>query len=161
MTATVAAIQDRIIVLITAITPTQLESVAFRHTQDEGDGDFKTFAESAPAGAFRRFQVEDTGEDEPPEVSGVDQSETIATLRITVAYPYDKKAGANGARDRRALMDADWRLINYAVGAIGRGNFSSTHDCTPLGCVKTIEDGEACEYLVIDGRYSFYLDVDA
>lgn len=148
------------IALVTALTPTLVSAVKFRHSQDEGDGDFPTWAESNPAGAFRRFQIRDSGSDEVPEVSQVDISQLEATMTLTVAYDHSKRAGGQGARDRDDCIDADWRLINRALGIYGRANFSSTHDCTPLGCRKSIDRGQSCDFLVVEIRLMYYLDVD-
>ncbi len=160
--ATASTIQERIITLITAITPAALSANKFRHTQ--GEGDFRAECEAAPAGAFRRFDVADTGEREMFDASSVDVTLQTVTFAITVAYDRSKRAGVNGVRDRVALMDEDWRKINFAIGAYGRGNFSLTNDCTPLGATRGDDEEDVAnglDYLVITARFSHYLDNDA
>lgn len=89
----------------------------------------------------------------------VDISQLVARMQIRIAYPHDKRAGAQGARDRDDIIDADWRKIDYNCGIYGAGNFpvGSTHNCTPIRCEKTIERGESCDFLVIDWEAMYYL----
>ena len=161
MTATLEAIRDRMIVLVEALTPSLVSGTKFRHSQDEGDGDFQAFAENNPAGAFRRFQVRHDGRDETPEVSMVDQSTLRAVITITVAFPHDKRAGGQGARDRDDCIDADWRKINYAVGLYGRANFSGTDNCCVFRADREIVRGESCDFLVAELELYYVLDTDA
>jgi hypothetical protein len=157
---TIETIRDRIITLITAITPSVASGTRFRHSQDEGDGDFQELCEAQPAGAFRRFQVRNDGTTELPLYSDVLYTLEPARFVVTVAYPHDKRAGRQGARDRDDAIDSDWRKINYAIGIYGRANFSVGNDCTPTGAVKSIERGESCDFLVVTMDCTYYLKVD-
>ena len=161
VSATLEAIRDRMIALVEAIAPSLVSGVKFRHSQDEFAGDFQAFAESTPAGAFRRFQVRHDGRDETPEVSMVDQSTLRAVITLTFAYPHDKRAGGQGARDRDDCIDADWRKINYAVGLYGRANFSGTNNCTVYRADREIVRGESCDFLVAELELYYVLDTDA
>lgn len=160
-TATVETIRDRIITLIAALTPTSLTGDKFRVSRDESQADFRLASESAPAGCFRRFQVDDDGRDDLPEVSNTDTAQLRVTFTITVAYPNTHRYGAAAGRDRKDVIDEDWRKLNFAVGIYGRANFSGTNDCTPLGCRKEIDKGEKVTYLVVTAEYLYNLDVDA
>lgn len=148
------------ITLITAITPTIRSDVKFRHSQDEGNANFMEWAESNPAGALRRFQVRYDGAASPPEVSSELESQIRATFVVTVAYPLDAKAGANWGRDRDDEIESDFHKIDYKIGVYGRGNFSGTNSCTPLGARMSVERGTACDFLVVTADVLFYLDVD-
>jgi hypothetical protein len=157
--ATLERLRDRLIALITSADPTVLTSLRFRHSQDEGSGDFTLWAEGNPAGAFRRFQVRDSGSTDTFETSMVDLSHFEARMEIRVAYALDKRGGPQGARDRDDVIDADWRLLNRTIGLIGRGNFSGRNNCTPIECSKTIERGEACDFLVVSWRALYIQDM--
>mgnify|MGYP001566961644 CR=1 FL=1 len=160
--ATLESLRDRIIVLITALTPTSLTGDKFRGSLDESEADFRKAAEAAPAGCLRRFQVRNDGSDDLPAVSNADTAQLRAKLRILVAYPQTHRYGGSAGRDRDDVIDQDWRKINFSVGVYGRANFSTTHDCTPLGCRKEVEIGTSgVDYLVIAFEANYYLDVDA
>lgn len=154
--ATPETIRDRVYTLIEGITPASLAADKFRRYRNEGDANFVEWTETQPAGAFRRFQVRDSGEDEIPEVSNTDFDDRRLTLNITIAYPQNARAGANQAMDRDDVMDSDYRKIDYLIGIYGRANFSSTHDCTPLGTTKARESGENCDYLIITAQYRYF-----
>ena len=155
---TAESIRDRIIELILALTPSVLSGDRFREYRNEREGNFITACESAPAGCLRRYQVRTTGDDEPPEVSDTTTAQLRTAFTILVAYPNTHRYG--GGRDRDDVIDEDWKAINYRCGIYGRANFSSTHDCTPLGCTKSFEPGEAVSYLVIEMRLLYAVDVD-
>ncbi len=159
--STLESIRDRIIALIAALTPTSLTGNKFRVSRDEGAADFRTFCESTPAGCLRRFQVDDDGTDEPPESNPVDYTLQRATFVIQVAYPNTHRYGGNAGRDRKDVIDEDWRKINFAIGVCGRGNFTGSYDCTPMGARKEVDKGDAVTYLVVTAEYTYYLDADA
>ena len=158
-TATPETIRNRIATLIAALTPTSDTGVKFVQSRDEAAADFPAWCEANPAACLRRFQVRYDGNDSLPPVSAVDNSLQSATFVILIAYPLTHRYG-NG-RDRDDVMDEDWRKINYSCGIYGRANFSSTNDCTPLGCERSVERGEKTDMLVVTFRCTFYLDVDA
>ncbi len=159
-TATIETIRDRIIALITAIQPTSLTGDRFRVSRDEDMADFRVASESNPPGCLRRFQVDDDGGADNPESTNVDTALQVVTFVVQVAYPNTHRYGAAAGRDRKDVIDEDWRRINYACGIYGRANFSGTNDCTPLGAVKEVEKGEKVTYLVATIRMQYVLDVD-
>lgn len=147
--------------LVQAITPAIRSDVCFRHSQDEGNADFATWAEDNPAGALRRFQVRFERTESGPEISSVDQSMIGDTVIITVAYPHDAKAGGQWGRDRDDAIERDWFKINKACGAYGRANFSGTNDCTPDFATMSVDPGDACDFLRVEIPVTFYIDVAA
>ena len=70
--ATAESIRDRIYALIEALTPTALSADKFRRYRNESGADFDAWAEKTASGAFRRFQVRETGDDESP--TGIDDA---------------------------------------------------------------------------------------
>jgi len=152
--ATAEAIRDRIYTLIESIAPTSLPD-KFRRYRNEDGADFQEWAESKPTAAFRRFQVRETGDDEPPSVSIVTQEMVRVRFAIAIAYPQTHRYGSGNAMDRDDVINQDWLKINYAIGLYGRANFSSTNDCTPLGAVKTRESGGTMDYLVVTADYEY------
>jgi len=149
------SIRDRIIGLVVALAPLSLSRDKFRAFRNQRAGDFIEFAETQPANAFRRFQVRDTGDDQVVEVSNTDYDERRVTFRIAIAYPQTARTGADQALDRDDVMDDDFHTIDYSVGIYGRGNFSGTNDCTPLGLTKTVVHGNACDFLELEGTYIY------
>lgn len=158
-TATLETIRDRIIALIEALTPTSLAGNPFRVSRDEHGADFQAWAEQHPAACLRRFQVIDDGTDDIPIVSNVDMSKLRARFSIVIAYPQSHRYGPGAGRDRRDVMDEDWRALNFVAGIYGRGSFSGTNDCTPLGAVKSIERGEKVDFLIATAEYEYTLDL--
>jgi hypothetical protein len=154
-TATLEAIRDRVYTLIESLTPTTLSSDKFRRYRNEGGANFPDWAEANPAGAFRRFQVREVGDDELPDVSDTTTERVTATLEITVAYPQTHRTGPANAMDRDDVINQDWKSLNATVGIYGRGNFSSSHDCTPLGCVKSVERAGKVDLLVVRMRVEY------
>ena len=147
--ATAEAIRDQIYTLLEALTPTT-DATKFRRYRNEGGADFVAWAEKNPAGAFRRFQVREVGDDIGPDVSDTTQERIRARFEIRIAYPQTHRYGAANAMDRDDVMNQDWKSINYKIGIYGRGNFSSGNDCTPLGCTKTRDIGSGVDFLVIE-----------
>lgn len=160
---TIEAIRDRMITLVTAATPTVLSDDKFRHVLDEGNGDFREWAEQNPQGAFRRFQVQDSGSDDGlPTYSAIDVEERNATMEVVIAYPHNARTGKQWNRDRKDAMDADWRKLYTILGpGMGQSNFSGANDCTLMNCSKSVEVGENCDYLVVTIQILYVLDVDA
>lgn len=157
--ATPETIRNRVAALIEALTPTTNAGDKFKQTRDEASADFVAWCDSAPTACLRRFQVRNPGHQDLPEVSNHDNSRHELQLNIRVAYPNTHRFGSG--RDRDDVMDEDYRRINYACGIYGRANFSSTHDCCPLGLVREDDDrGEKVTMLVLTFRASFVLDVD-
>ena len=154
MTATDSAIRDRVLTLIEEIVPTSLSHDRFIRYRNEGDGDFHSFAQTAPQ--IRRFQVRDTGDEQLPQVSNTLVEEIETEMLILVAYPQNARASKTNALGRDDVMGDDWKAINYAIGIAGRGNFSGANDCTPLGCTKTIDRAGKVDFLTIKARFLYW-----
>lgn len=153
--ATAEAIRDRIYTLIEALTPTSLAADKFRRYRNEDGANFDDWAEKSPAAAFRRFQIREVGDDELPETSSTTEERVRLRLAVRIAYPQTHRYGSANAMDRDDVMNQDWLKINFAIGLYGRANFSSTHDCTPLGAVKTREQGGKVDYLAIVADFEY------
>lgn len=155
------AIRDRIIAVIAALDPTSLTSDRFRAHRNE-TGDFVTACETQPTGAFRRYQVIETGGDGPPETSSGVEEERSVTFRVTVAYPKTARYGADQALDRADVMREDQFKIEKAIGMHGKANFTPPYpDATWLmdGSGADREESEACDYLVITQRMIYVLSL--
>lgn len=158
-TTTAESIRDRIIDVIEALTPTSLSGDKFRAYRNEGAG-FTDWCESKPVGAFRRFQVLETGSDAPPETSSGVEEERTATFQVVIAYPRTARYGADQGLDRHDVMREDQRLIERAIGMHGKANFTSPFPAATWlmdGSATDRQDGEACDYLVVTQRMLFVL----
>ncbi len=159
MASTQAAIRDRVNVLIEALTPSFDPRVKFLRIRSEDGGDFQAWAELNETAAFRRFQARFDGTEDPPEVSNTDTDLRHATLIVRIAYPQNGRYGADQSLDRDDVVDLDWGLINGKIGIYGRANFSSTHDCTPLGAEREIVRGTNVDILEVRMRLLHYRTV--
>ena len=146
--ATAEAIRDRIMSLIEAITPTMAKPAFLRYRNEDG-ADFDAWAEKNPAAALRRFQVREVGDDELPHTSSVLEERVRTRFALRVAYPQTHRYGAANAMDRDDVMNQDWLKINAAVGIYGGANFTGSHDCIPLGAIKSRESGGKIDFLVV------------
>jgi len=153
--ATVEAIRDRIYTLVESLTPTSLSADKFRRFRNEDGADFEDWAETNPSAALRRFQVRQFGTDENPLVSDTTNERIKLRLACRLAYPQTHRYGAANAMDRDDVMNQDWKKINAAIGLYGRGNFSSTHDCTPLGATMELQIGTAIDFMVIEATFEY------
>jgi hypothetical protein len=153
--ATAEAIRDQILTLIEGITPTSLSGDKFRRYRNEGGADFEEWANRQPTAAFRRVQARQVGEDEPPTVSNTTTEEVKLTIQILVAYSQNARAGSTNALDRDDAINKDWKSINAKVGIYGRGNFSSTNDCTPRGATMTMERGNGIDMMTILAVFTY------
>lgn len=160
-TTTAGLIRDRVITITEYIDPVSLTSTRLRKYRNEGGADFREWAEGNPAGAFRRFQWRDVGEERFGDVSNLDFDARTLTLEGVFAYPQSHRYGGDNALDRDDVLNQDWTEIDYNVGICGRGNFGSTYDCTPLGCTKEIEIGDAIDFLVVRAEFRFYKALSA
>lgn len=158
-TTTPANIRDRIITLITAITPTNLEGDKYRVTRDLTDADFRAACLSSPQSCLRRFQVRKVGKRGNPQVSNVDAARHDVAFEIVVAYPNTYRYGAAAGRDRDDVIDEDLAQLDFAVGLYSRGSFTvaTSSDCTPLGFEEDppVETEGAVSFLVILARYEY------
>lgn len=153
--ATAESIRDRIYALLEALTPTSLTTDKFRRYRNEDGADFEAWAEGKPTAALRRFQVRQVGDDGEPDVSNTTEEIVEIDLEITIAYPQTHRYGPANGMDRDDVRKQDWKQIKHAIGIDGRANFSSSHDCTPLGAVETLERGGKIDYSVIRARFRY------
>ena len=158
-TATVAAIRDQHYALVEALTPTSLSGDKFRRFRNEGEADFPAAMEANPAGCFRRLQVRQVGTDEMPEVSNTTEERVRVQLETRIAYPQTERFGGANAMDRDDVINEDWKLVNRAIGIYGRGNFSGTNDCTPLGATMEMERSDGVDYMVVTSEYEYVRSV--
>lgn len=159
--STPGAIRDRVIALVTALTPTDLAGDRFRVSRDTDDAAFRASCLAAPQACLRRFQVRQQGKRGTPVVSNVDVARHPLALTIIVAYPNTHRYGAAAGRDRDDVIDEDIRRLDYVCGIYGRANFSTTHDCTPLGLDDDpeVETDGAVSFLVVVARYEYVMTV--
>ena len=151
-TTTPAAIRDRALTVVEALTPDSLIADKFRRYRNEGDGDFRAWSEANPTACLRRFQIRTTGATETPPVSNFDHEEHQVTLVATVAYPQTARFGADQALDRDDVMDADAFMIDKALGMQGGANFTpatSADACWISGSPAEIERGEGVDFVVL------------
>lgn len=153
--ATAAAIRDRIHTLVEALTPSSHSGVKFSRLRNEASGDIVEWAEKNPAACLRRFQARQILDDETPLVSDTTTERVIMRVELRVCYPQTGRFGSDNALDRDDAIQLDRKSINASVGLYGRGNFSSTHDCTPLPGTSTMERGQGVDYLVFQLQYEF------
>ena len=108
--ATAEAIRDRVYTLIEALTPTSLSSDKFRRYRNEADADFTEWSEANAAAALRRFQVRETGDDEPPLTSAVTEERVRLRLQVQIAYPQTHRYGSANAGHAPMSnpQQADW-----------------------------------------------------
>lgn len=126
-TTTPAAIRDRAITVIEALTPSTDSSVKFRKYRNEGGADFQEWAETNPASCRRRFQVRTEGGTVTPAVSDTLVEEHQVTLVVLVAYPQTGRDGADQALDRDDTLDLDAFQIDKALGMLGGANFTGAY----------------------------------
>lgn len=147
--ATTAAIIDRVLSVIEGLTPTSLAADKFRRYRAEMSGNFEEWVGNNP-NCLRRVAAREVIGDQRPETSSGVEERTRTTIRVTIAYPQTHRYGADNTRDRDDVIAQDWKLINAAIGIYGRANFSSTNDCTPLGCTPARESSGSADLYVID-----------
>lgn len=126
-TTTPAAIRDRAITVIEALTPSSDVTTRFRKSQNMSEADFQAQCETNPTGCERRFQVRCDGSTEAPPVSDTLVEEHRCTLSVLVAYPQTQRWGRDAALDRDDVIDEDRFQIDKAVGMLGKANFTSPY----------------------------------
>jgi hypothetical protein len=122
-TTTAAEIRDRMIAVITALTPSAMTLPRFQLYQHEGAGDFLEWAQLQPAAALRRFSVRTVGEASEPLVSNTDVELVRQMFEVVVAYPQTSRYGGQLALDRDDVAEADRLQIRNAIGLNGGANF--------------------------------------
>lgn len=156
---TESAIRDRISALIAALVPSQFPADRFVPYLNEGAGDFSEWAEAHAAGAFRRFQVRDTGAFEPPRISNTDVEARELELQILIAYPQTHRAGALNALDRDDMLLADAHQIDRAIGMAGRANFVDPHPNAAWlsGSIRRLSTAEGgVDFMLLQQRMHYY-----
>jgi hypothetical protein len=88
-------------------------------------------------------------------VSNTTEERVKLRLRISIAYPQSHRYGGQNALDRDDVINQDWLKINAAIGIYGRANFSGGNDCTPLGAIKTREQGIKVDFLVVECEFEY------
>ena len=120
---TIARIRDRIVMVISALTPTSLSGDKFRAYRNEGNGDFIEWVTANPQASLRRFQVRQLSFPTEPDISNTDMERVQVILGLVVAYPQSHRYGAQNALDRDDVMTEDLKQIEYALGPAGASNF--------------------------------------
>ncbi len=147
-TTTVETLRDYIISIIGGLVPRSLSGDRFRKYRNEGGGRFHPWCEANPAGAFRRYQVRDTGAYSTASVSTTDLEERYVEFITTVAYPQNNRTGRQAALDRDDVMRQDQRKIETAIGLLAWGDFVVPY-ATWIGGSTVRERGQAVDYLVV------------
>lgn len=153
--ATAENIRDRLYTLLEALTPATDSTVKFRRYRNEWGADFVEAAEKNPAACLRRFQVRQVGGNEMPETSSTIEERIRLILEIRIAYPQSHRYGNQNAMDRDDVIRQDMLKLNASVGLYGRGNFSGSHDCTPLGATPERETATGVDFLVVTAEYEY------
>lgn len=154
--ATVAAIRDQVLTVIEALTPATLPLSLFARYLNEADGEFETWAETHAEISLRRLQARQVGTDDLPLISDALTERVRATIVIRIAYPQTGAYGNQYATARDDVINEDWKLVNRNVGIYGRGNFSGSHDCTPLGARMEMRRGKGgTDYMVVTADFEY------
>lgn len=154
--ATAASIRDRICALIEGVTPSVLSGDRLRRYRAELGANFDDEMEKQPSGALRRFSVRESGDDEIPLASNISEEIVRSTFEIRIAYPQTHRYGADNGYDRDDCIRSDWKAINYLIGIYGRGSFTGSYDCTPLGATMEREMGSGgVDYMVVTAQYEY------
>lgn len=161
-TTTAAAIVDRAILVIKAITPVSDTQLSFIPYQNEYGAKFRDVMLQNPAGAHRQYQVRFTGKDEELQVTNEDVEEHMVELEVVVAYPQDNRWGDALARDR--VMDEDRHAIEDVIGVRGSVNFTSVYGVDATWCGATNLDNlyerrDGVDFLCIKQLMKFYRQV--
>lgn len=133
------AIRDRIIDVITAITPRSLIGDRFRRYRNELGGRFQRWAESNAAGCLRCVQVRRIRQRNSAEVTNTDFAELRCSFLISVSYSQTHRFGDDAALDRDDVIDEDIYDIDQAIGMNGRANFAPPY---PDACWRQEGNGE-------------------
>jgi hypothetical protein len=151
---TAGLIRDRIITVITGLTPTLHSSDAFRVYLEELDVPFEEWIAKNPQ--LRRFSVRDAGSYSPPVVSNSDVVRREVTFEILVAYPNTNQYGSDASRTMDDVIEQDMNQIENAVGLHGSANFTAPYAdaCWSSGETSRIVD-ESVTLLSIVQRMEF------
>jgi hypothetical protein len=158
-TTTIAAIRDRMIAVIKALSPGLMSATPFEpHQEDRVD--FAEWCEAHPTAALRRFSVRDTGSSLPPDVTNTDVEWRKVGFDIVLAYPVTNTYGDQNSLDRDDVMESDRVQVEQAVGIGGGANFSGSYPNATWSDTQTSTlRGEAVDLLVIRQEFGFWRDM--
>ena len=155
-TTTSAAIRNRMLTVVEALTPATQSGVRFLRHREEID--FRAWADAHPEACLRRFAVRDLGDYRPALISNTDVELRRALFEVVLAYPLNYRfgSGANllGVED---VIDQDMHQVEHAVGLRGYANFTAA-----TGAEAAWVDGETARsssnvrFLVIAQSMEFY-----
>jgi hypothetical protein len=156
MTTTSAAIRNRMLTVIEAITPATDSSVAFRRHREEIN--FRDWADATPTGCLRRFAVRDLGDARPALVSNTDVELVRAIFEVVIAYPLSYRFGTGinllGVED---VIDQDRHRVEHAVGMRGYANFTAATGAEAAWVEgETARETSNVRFLVIAQSMEFY-----
>ena len=159
-TTTIGAIIKQMETTIRGLTPALLDDVAFRIMSTRRD--FEEWSETNPAASFRRYQIRDVGEYEPPTISNTDVEMLTTELELTMSYPMDLSGAyadstvpPDDRQDVEDLMRQDMHQIRDAIGINGSANYA-TGQIVAREQSLTIEDGESVIFLTMPFETIFY-----
>lgn len=139
--------------LVEAIVPALGQPTRFKRFLNEGDADFREWAQGNPASCFRRFQIRDTGDEDMPDVTNTDREAIIMPYHALVSYAQDARGGKTNALGRDDIMSSDRKQLLHAIGLSGYVNFP---DATCLFHKATRIEGKGVDFIAIELRYRFY-----
>lgn len=154
---TLAAVIDVMRTAVKGVTPTTHAGVAYKPWNEWGD--FRGWAERAPAGAFRWFSIRRDGGITPPAVTNTDLEEVEAEVECVVAYPKDYRYGQQMAKDMDDCIEADLMQVEHKIGTNGFQTIETAGDACSLTLSSEIEDGTACAFGVLRLRVIWKRDM--
>ena len=157
MTTTAAAIRDKMITTVEALTPTVSSGERFRLVVDD-DGEFRNWADMNPVAALRRFAIYELGTIRPPEVSSTVEQWTDEDFECVLAYPR-KSLSRYGAKAFRSLMDtikSDQKQIEDAIGTNGYQSLETSAVAVVTSGEWRLEKSPACLFGVLPLRVQYW-----
>lgn len=120
-TTTLAAIQDKFVTTISAITPWTQTDKTFQ--KSPANRDLREWAPGVGSAAFRKYQIRTTGGVTEGDVLHPDMVETVEDVTITIAYPspfkqpglYRSSAVPDDIMDAEELMRRDAQSLRNAL----------------------------------------------
>lgn len=161
-TTTIAEVRDTMISAVEDASPTVLTNRAFTTHREEVN--FRTFCESAPSAALRRFSIRDTFEHDGPFVSSPDYREMHTTLECVVAYPKqgayrDDSATGRPLLDLQDVVRSDLHVLRTTIGVRGYAALETDGvNAAVIGEDWAVDDGDACIYSVFRLRTMYRED---
>lgn len=154
-TTTSAAIRDRMITVIRAITPTSHAADGFKAYREERDIPFEDWAIDNPI--LRVFSVRSTRRPSPVSVSSAVEEWREETFTVLVMYPHTHRYGDDAALAMDDIIEEDRLAIEAEIGLLGGANFTSaTADATWSSSDPDVVRGEQVSFLVIPTTYGYW-----